>query len=226
MFRHFSIRGALEFSVIAVALLSAVAGCDRTPQDASAAKLADVSAGSTPVAKSSEIDHLHPVISMLTSAGEIRIRLDADRAPATVRNFLDYVNDGFYDNTLIHYVDPDKLLVAGGYSIDQTLKLTRQPIRNEAHNGWKNTRGTVAMARDASRIDSANSQFFINLTNAPQRDYRGDTPADYGYCVFGEVTEGLEIADQISNAPVADHGHDLVQIPTPPITVQLVRVVE
>ena len=93
------------------------------------------------------------------------------------------------------------MLVAGGYSADRKAKPTRTPIRNEAHNGVKNTRGTIAMARDASLIDSATTQFFINLADAPKRDHTGDTPANYGYCVFGEVTEGLDVAEKISQSP-------------------------
>ena len=122
-----------------------------------------------------QIDQKHPVVRFETSQGAITIRLNAVLAPVTVRNFLNYANEGFYDNTLMHYVDPGKMIVAGGYSADRQAKPPRLSIRNEAHNGLKNTRGTIAMARDPGQIDSATSQFFINLADAPQRDHQGDT---------------------------------------------------
>src|SRR5439155_1671135 len=111
-----------------------------------------------------------PVVEIDTSMGKITVTLDGLLARGTVRNFLDYANGGFYDNTLVHYVDPGKMILAGGYTADHKLKPTGISIRNEAHNGLKNVRGTIAMARDASAIDSATSQFFINLVDAPQRD--------------------------------------------------------
>jgi cyclophilin family peptidyl-prolyl cis-trans isomerase len=172
-----------------------------------------------------KIDLKEPVVEIETSAGKITIRLDGVRAPGTVRNFLNYVNDGFYDNTLVHYVDPGKMIVAGGYTAERAPKPGRTPIRNESHNGLKNVRGTIAMARDNSRIDSATSQFFINLADAPKRDHTGDTAADYGYCVFGEVTEGLDVAEKISQSPTADQGGDLVQTPDPAVVIESIRVV-
>jgi cyclophilin family peptidyl-prolyl cis-trans isomerase len=151
--------------------------------------------------------------------------LDGNHAPGTVRNFLNYANDGFYENTLVHYVDPGKMIVAGGYTADRKLKPARTPIRNEAHNGVKNVRGTISMARDASLIDSATTQFFINLTDAPQRDHTGDTPANYGYCVFGEVTDGLDVAEKIAQSPTTNGGGDLAQTPNPPVMIKSIRVV-
>ena len=93
------------------------------------------------------------------------------------------------------------MIVAGGYTTDRRMKPARTSIRNEAHNGLKNARGTIAMTRDPAAIDSATSQFFINLADAPQRDHQGDSADKYGYCVFGQVTEGLDIADKISQSP-------------------------
>jgi len=116
------------------------------------------------------------------------------------------------------------MIVAGGYSADHKPKASRTPIRNEAHNGAKNIRGTIAMARDASLIDSATTQFFINLADAPQRDHTGDTPASYGYCVFGEVIAGLDIAEKISRSPTTDQGGDLAQTPSPPVVIKSIRV--
>ncbi len=212
-------RGAL----IAM-LFAALAGCNRgePADDASPAASTRKPAA---VEQPKEIDRAHPVVRIDTSQGAITLRLDAVHAPGTVRNFLNYATSGFYDNTIVHYVDPGQMIVAGGYTTDQTPKPPRPSIRNEAHNGLKNVRGTVAIARDQSLIDSATSQFFINLADAPQRDYRGDTAEEYGYCVFGEVIEGLDVADRVSRAPTTDLGGDLLQTPDRPIVVNSIRVV-
>jgi cyclophilin family peptidyl-prolyl cis-trans isomerase len=144
-----------------------------------------------------------------------------------VRNFLNYANDGFYQNTLIHYAAADKMIIGGGYAANGEAKTVLTTVRNEAHNGLKNVCGTIAMARDASAgIDSASSQFFINLVDAPSLDHRGDTPDEYGYCVFGEVVDGLAVAEQISRSPTRDQGGDLLQMPDPPVLVKSIQVVE
>lgn len=167
-----------------------------------------------------DIDLEHPIVRITTNLGAIDLKLDGDRAPGTVRNFLNYMNEGFYDDTLIHYVVPDEMIVGGGYTPDGQLKPTHPPIRNEAHNSWKNTRGTVAMARDAAAgIDSATSQFFINLADAPALDHRGESPDEYGYCVFGEVIAGIDVVAKISRLDTRDLGGDLAQSPDPPVIV-------
>lgn len=169
----------------------------------------------------------HPVVELATSAGAIRVKLDRVSAPNTVQNFLFYLKQGFYDDTLIHYVAADKMIVGGGYDVDLQPKQAGMTVRNEAHNGLKNRRGTIAMARDAaSGIDSATSQFFINLVDSPNLDHRGDDAAEYGYCVFGEVVDGLAVADEISHATTRDQGGDLAQTPEPPVVVKSIRIVE
>jgi len=208
-------------AIVIVSLVAAVAGCGEAEPTGAVAATEPVA--SNPLPK--EIDHAHPVVRIETNLGAISIRLDAVRAPGTVRNFLNYANSGFYDNTIVHYVDPGKLIVAGCYTTDRSPKPPRPSIRNEAHNGLKNLRGTIAMARDQSLIDSATSQFFINLADAPQRDYQADTPAQYGYCVFGEVTDGLDIAERISQSPTTNLGGDLLQTPDPPVVVTSIRLV-
>jgi cyclophilin family peptidyl-prolyl cis-trans isomerase len=220
--------GTHRIALIAITLCG-FSGCDRAAPATSAENVAETATtevGPTATKRESREEHIRPVVVIDTSEGAIRVRLEGEKAPGTVRNFLNYANEGFYDNTLIHFVDAGKMIVAGGYSADRTLKPARQTIRNEAHNGLKNVRGTIAMARDASRIDSASSQFFINLADAPQRDYRGDSAADYGYCVFGEITEGLDIAERISQAKTTDVGGDLVQLPDPAVVIKSIRVVE
>ena len=213
--------------VFTILTIAAFAACNRssTTPAAAAPDKSTIAAASSPRPAAKSVDLEKPVIQIVTTAGPITIQLDGVRAPGTVRNFLNYANDGFYENTLVHYVAPGKMIVAGGYSADRKAKSARTPIRNEAHNGVKNVRGTVAMARDQSAIDSATTQFFINLADAPQRDHTGDTPANYGYCVFGEVTVGLDVAEKISQSPTTDQGGDLSQTPNPPVVIKSVRVV-
>jgi cyclophilin family peptidyl-prolyl cis-trans isomerase len=209
------------------ASIAAVAGCgsgsSKSPAAAGTSATSSAGAASRPGPTKEELEN--PVVRIETTAGVITIRLDGIRAPGTVRNFLNYANEKFYDNTLVHFVDPGTMIVAGGYAADRTPKPGRTPIRNEAHNGLKNTRGTIAMTRDQGRIDSATSQFFINLADAPQRDHAGDNADQYGYCVFGEVTEGLEVANKISQSPTANQGGDLAQTPEPAVVIKSVRVV-
>jgi peptidyl-prolyl cis-trans isomerase A (cyclophilin A) len=215
-------------AVIAVTLLAAVVGCGKGSSNPSAATQepgpATGSSSSRPTPK--RVDVEKPVVRIETSLGGITIRLDRTKAPGTVYNFLSYANDKFYDNTLVHYVDPGKMIVAGGYGADRKPKPGLLAIRNEAHNGLKNVRGTIAMARDRDRIDSATSQFFFNLADAPTRDHQSDSPSEYGYCVFGEITDGLDVADKISQSPTADQGGDLAQTPDPPVVIKSVRVVQ
>jgi cyclophilin family peptidyl-prolyl cis-trans isomerase len=193
---------------------------DANPSSEASTAPAEDSSTATP-----QLDRYHPVVRIQTSEGTITVQLDAVQAPGTVRNFLNYANDGFYDNTLIHYVDPDNMLVAGGYTNDRQPKPPRLPIRNEAHNGLKNLRGTIATTREPALIDSATSQFFINLKDAPQRDHQGDGAEQYGYCVFGQVIEGLDVADRIARSATTSLGGDLAQTPDPIVTIQSVRVV-
>lgn len=135
-----------------------------------------------------------------TSVGEIIIELDSLRAPVSVDNFLQYVDAGFYEGTIFHRVIPNFMVQGGGYQKGlKRPKGLREPIRNEAKNKVSNKRGTVAMAR-SSQIDSATSQFFINLVDNPRLDNRGDAPSKYGYAVFGKVIKGLELIDQMAAA--------------------------
>lgn len=190
-----------------------------TPADSTASH-AGTSTSSRP---KSDVDH--PVVRIDTDQGSITLKLDAVTAPGTVRNFLNYVSDGFYTDTTFHFVAPGSMILGGGYTVDGRAKATKfPPIRNEAAGGRKNLRGTVAMARDAAVIDSATSQFFINLADAPQRDHTGEAPDQYGYCVFGEVIEGLDVADRIANSPTQDLGGDLAQSPEPPVAINSIRV--
>lgn len=146
--------------------------------------------------------NLFPEVLIKTTAGDIRVRLNAEAARVTVENFLDnYVDRGFYAGTIFHHVEAGFLLAAGGFTSDLQAQPTRAPVRNEAVNGLKNKRGTLAMARMGQYADSATSQFYINLVDNPAMDYDAATGND-GYCVFGEVVSGLDVVDRIATVPV------------------------
>ena len=134
------------------------------------------------------------MIRFETSHGGFTVELFATEAPVTVKNFLQYVDDGFFDGTIFHRIVPGFVIQGGGLTADFTSKKTRAPISNEANNGLKNTRGSLSMAR-TNDINSATSQFFVNLKDNAFLDHG---PRDYGYAVFGRVTEGLEVIDKIA----------------------------
>jgi cyclophilin family peptidyl-prolyl cis-trans isomerase len=131
-----------------------------------------------------------------TSKGIIIAELDGEKAPITVQNFLSYAREGFYDGTIFHRVIDGFMIQGGGFTSDMGAKKGKPPIRNEAGNGLKNLRGTLAMAR-TSVVDSATSQFFISLVNNDFLDHRDETAAGFGYAVFGQVVEGLNVIDAI-----------------------------
>jgi peptidyl-prolyl cis-trans isomerase A (cyclophilin A) len=137
-------------------------------------------------------------VLMKTSKGDMEIALDANKAPKTVENFLRYVDEGFYDGTLFHRVIEGFMIQGGGYTADMVKKPTHPPVENEAKNGLKNERGTIAMAR-TSDPHSATSQFFINHKDNPNLDYPSFD--GWGYAVFGRVTRGMEVLDAIASVP-------------------------
>ena len=136
-----------------------------------------------------------------TSLGVIEIELDRDKAPVTVENFVTYVEEGFYDGLVFHRVMEGFMIQGGGFQPDGTWREGHDPIRNEARNGLKNERGTIAMAR-SSDPDSATSQFFINTVDNPGLDY--PNPDGYGYTVFGKVVEGMDVVDAIESVSTGD----------------------
>jgi cyclophilin family peptidyl-prolyl cis-trans isomerase len=131
-----------------------------------------------------------------TSMGTIKVKLAADQAPLTVANFLAYVDDGHYDGTIFHRVINNFMIQGGGFDKNMRQKPTKAPIKNEAANGLKNARGTIAMARTMV-VDSATSQFFINVKDNGFLDFSAPTPQGFGYCAFGEVVEGMDVVDAI-----------------------------
>jgi peptidyl-prolyl cis-trans isomerase B (cyclophilin B) len=138
----------------------------------------------------------NPVVTFITSKGTIKIEVFADKVPVTAANFLDYVNSGFYDGTIFHRVIPGFVAQGGGFVPGMDQKTTKSPIVNEAAKGPANSRGTLSMAR-TPHPDSATSQFFINFTDNRSLDYRGPGPGA-GYCVFGAVTEGMDVVDAMA----------------------------
>ena len=138
-----------------------------------------------------------PRVRLITNHGAIIVELDAHKAPATTENFIAYARDGFYKNLIFHRVIPGFMIQGGGFKEGMQQRQTRPPIKNEADNGLRNLRGTIAMAR-TSDPHSATSQFFINLKDNDFLDFKEKTPQGWGYCVFGKVVEGLDVVDKIA----------------------------
>lgn len=155
-------------------------------------------------------------VAMCTDLGAVTIELYDDQAPGHTSNFLDYVDQGYYTNTVFHRVIDDFMIQGGGYDRQLRPKETRDPIRNESHNGLSNRRGTLAAARTADP-HSATAQFFINLVDNTRLDPSGD---DFGYTVYGEVVEGLDIADQIGSLPTRGSGPFTSDVPEPLVAVR------
>ena len=160
----------------------------------------------------------HPMILIETSSGDILVELFPDKAPATVANFLQYVDDGFYAGTIFHRVIKDFMIQGGGLTMRMEEKPTRPPVRNEAANGLKNMRGVLAMAR-ASDPHSAAAQFFINTVDNPELDHTAPDPDGFGYCVFGQVADGLDVVDKIAKVKVKAQGeHEALPVDSVVIT--------
>jgi peptidyl-prolyl cis-trans isomerase B (cyclophilin B) len=154
----------------------------------------------------------NPVVLMATSKGNIRIELDEQKAPITTKNFLDYVSGKHYDGLIFHRVIPGFMIQGGGMDAQMTEKRGKAPIKNEAANGLKNNLGTIAMAR-TNVVDSATSQFFINVKNNDFLNHRGASPAEYGYAVFGQVIDGMDVVQNIEKVKTGKKGyHDDVPV--------------
>ncbi len=158
----------------------------------------------------------NPVVLIKTSKGDIKVELDKEKAPISVENFLSYVNDGYYNGTIFHRVIKNFMIQGGGFTADMKQKPTKDPIKNEAKNGLSNAKGTLAMAR-TSVVDSATSQFFINLIDNKFLDHG---TRDYGYAVFGKVIEGMDVVDKIAIVPT---GYQ--DVPTETITIESITLV-
>ena len=159
-----------------------------------------------------------------TSMGSITLELDDAKAPVTVKNFLAYAKEGHYDGTIFHRVIDGFMIQGGGFTKAMDQKPTKAPIKNEAANGLRNARGTIAMARTMV-VDSATSQFFINLKDNGFLDHRAPNPQMYGYAVFGRVTKGMDVVDKI--AKVKTGSKDWFQdVPVEPVVIKGIEVVD
>ena len=170
------------------------------------------------------MNNLHPQISMKTNYGEIVLELDREKAPLSVENFIRYVEEGLYNGTIFHRVIKDFMIQGGGFSADFIKKTTYSPIKNEAGNGLKNTRGTIAMAR-TSEPDSATSQFFINTVDNGFLDHTSPTLDGWGYAVFGKVVNGMEVVDKIRNIPTGRGGPFPRDVPKQPALIESMTLI-
>lgn len=165
----------------------------------------------------------HNMIKMTTSLGEIEIELYPEEAPVTVKNFIEYVESGFFDGTIFHRVISGFVVQGGGFTADMQQKETRAPIENEADNGLKNTIGALSMARTPNP-NSATSQFFINLVDNAFLDFTAKTQQGWGYAVFAKVTSGMEVVHEMAKASTGNvGGHS--DVPIEPIVVEKAEVI-
>lgn len=165
------------------------------------------------------------VVEIKTSKGAITIELYPDKAPKTVANFLGYVKDKFYDGTVFHRVIDNFMVQGGGFDSSYNKKPTRAPVENEADNGLKNAVGTVAMARTPDP-HSASAQFFINTKNNEFLNFRSKTPEGWGYTVFGKVTSGMDVVNQISKTKTGAKGPFGSDVPLEDVVIESARIVE
>ena len=166
----------------------------------------------------------HPMVVIETSMGTIKAELWEDKAPLTVANFLEYVNDSFYDGLIFHRVIDKFMLQGGGFTPDMKQKEAKAPVKNEARKDALNKRGTLAMARTMV-VDSATSQFFINLVDNGFLDHKNPTPQGFGYCAFGKVTDGMDVVDKIAKVKTGRAGpHE--NVPVEAVLINSIKTVE
>lgn len=164
----------------------------------------------------------NPSASISTNLGTIVVQLDGKKAPISVANFIDYANSGFYNGKIFHRVIPGFMIQGGGFDKNMVQAATKAPIKNEADNGLKNDKYTIAMARTPD-VNSATSQFFINVANNNQLNFTSKTDSGWGYAVFGKVTKGTEVVDKIAAVPTGSlNGFD--DVPTSTVTINKVTI--
>ena len=164
------------------------------------------------------------MIKMNTNFGTITLELDAEKAPVTVENFLSYVRDGHYNGTIFHRVINGFMIQGGGMEPGMGEKSTKEPIKNEADNGLKNDRGSIAMAR-TMEPHSATAQFFINVKDNGFLNHTAPTPDGWGYCVFGKVTDGMDVVDKIKEVQTGNAGFHQ-DVPVEDVVIESVEVIE
>jgi peptidyl-prolyl cis-trans isomerase B (cyclophilin B) len=170
------------------------------------------------------MSNTHNKVKLTTSLGVIVIKLEDEKAPVSSANFLTYVNQGFYSGTIFHRIIPDFMAQGGGFDTSFNQKATNAPIKNEADNGLKNKRGTLAMAR-TSDPNSATAQFFINYKDNSFLDYSSPTPNGWGYAVFGEVVEGMDVVDSMAKKATGNRGPHQ-NVPSTDIVIEKAEVIE
>jgi len=214
-----------RFPLFACSFLSlligvAAVGCGSKSGEATPTASIDAPpAEATPsLAARKKMDRQHPVVRLQTSLGDITVKLDGEAAPLTVDNFMAYVDAGHYDQTIFHQVVDGFIVLGGGFDSSGQERTVHQSVRNEAHNGLKNKRGALSMARESDIIDSSTSQFFINLADNPSLDYQTSDTAGYGYCVFGEVIGGMDVVEQIGKSKT-QNTDQFESVPVKPVVI-------
>jgi len=216
---------ALKFGLIFTMLAVLLAGCqdqseapEQTQTDPASTE--PVTEETAPTETAAAADG-NPVIVIETNFGTMTVELWADEAPVTVANFLAYVDDAFFDELTFHRVIPGFMIQGGGFDYYMGEKSGGEPIRNEARADLRNDRGTIAMAR-TNVVDSATNQFFINLVDNEFLNHVSSAPNEFGYAVFGQVIEGMEVADEIATVPTTNRrGHQ--NVPVEPVVIDSVR---
>ena len=158
------------------------------------------------------------MVTFKTNFGDITLELFEDKATKTVENFLSYVKDGFYDNTIFHRVIEGFMIQGGGFTVDMDQKDTKDTIENEANNGIANEKGTIAMAR-TNDPHSATAQFFINVNNNDFLNHTSESVNGWGYCAFGKVTEGMDVVEKIKSVKTGSHGYHQ-DVPVEPVIIE------
>jgi cyclophilin family peptidyl-prolyl cis-trans isomerase len=212
------------FAIILMSVMILMVGCKgKKKPAASAAASSDVNnpESQQKPAEPNKIAQELKMIKLETTKGDIVIELDEKAAPVTSANFLKYVQEGFFDGTIFHRVIPGFMIQGGGFTPDMTQKPTLAPIINEAGNGLKNDRGTIAMAR-LPNPNSATAQFFINLVNNGPLNYSG--PRNPGYAVFGKVTDGMDVVDEIAKVETSSKG-PYENVPVEPVIIKSAKIV-
>jgi peptidyl-prolyl cis-trans isomerase B (cyclophilin B) len=216
---HPSTPPARRFAAVAAAaaaLLLAAPGA-AFPQSATADT-------ATTAERSDPMPNDNPRVLLHTSKGDVTVELFAAEAPKTVENFLAYVRSGHYDGTIFHRVIPNFMIQGGGFAADMSQKPTRDPIQNEADNGLKNAKGTLAMARTMNP-HSASAQFFINTTDNAFLDHKAKNPQGWGYAVFGKVVAGMDVVEAIGKVETGNRGGHQ-DVPVEPVAIESAKVVE
>jgi peptidyl-prolyl cis-trans isomerase A (cyclophilin A) len=223
--------------VFATAITFACIGCGKKPAESPAASGETAASAQSQVAAGAVVTPtsatrvapprakpVDPMVVLHTTLGDITIQLFVEKAPRTVENFLsNYAQRGFYDQTIFHHHEPGLMLIAGGYTAELERKPTRSPIYNESRNGISNRRGTIAMIRDPESPHSATSEFFFNLTDNENFDFKQADNEDLpGYCVFGEVKQGMDVVDRIAQLSTVAKG-EFSKVPSPEVSIVSVQ---